>query len=31
MWLLEKKLMEEDTTYVVVRKEVNGRRYYICG
>ena len=31
MWLIGKKLMEEDTTYVVDRKEVNGRKYYICG
>ena len=31
MWLVGKKLMEEDTTYVVGRKEVNLRIYYICG
>ena len=31
MWLVGRKLMEEDTTYVVGRKDVNRRRYYICG
>ena len=31
MWLVGKKLIEEDTTYVVGRKEVSLRRYYICG